>query len=42
MSAAADAYLTPVIKTYIDSISSSFEGGLESQQEERVTENPIS
>jgi 5-oxoprolinase (ATP-hydrolysing) len=29
MSAAADAYLTPVIKTYIDSISSSFEGGLE-------------
>lgn len=32
MSAAADAYLTPVIKTYIDSISSSFEGGLESQQ----------
>ncbi|GAB1212165.1 hypothetical protein ATERTT37_001295 [Aspergillus terreus] len=33
MSAAADAYLTPVIKTYIDSISSSFEGGLESQHE---------
>ncbi|CEO59659.1 Putative 5-oxo-L-prolinase [Penicillium brasilianum] len=33
MSAAADAYLTPVIKTYIDSISASFEGGLESQQE---------
>ncbi|KAJ6157946.1 hypothetical protein N7470_005538 [Penicillium chermesinum] len=31
MSAAADAYLTPVIKTYIDSISSSFEGGLERQ-----------
>ncbi|OJJ50123.1 hypothetical protein ASPZODRAFT_13216 [Penicilliopsis zonata CBS 506.65] len=31
MSAAADAYLTPVIKTYIDSISSSFEGGLEKQ-----------
>ena len=29
MSAAADAYLTPVIKTYIDSISASFEGGLE-------------
>ena len=28
MSAAADAYLTPVIKTYIDSLSSSFEGGL--------------
>ncbi|PKY01005.1 hypothetical protein P168DRAFT_274575 [Aspergillus campestris IBT 28561] len=33
MSAAADAYLTPVIKTYIDSISSSFEGGLERQHE---------
>ncbi|RAK98456.1 5-oxoprolinase [Aspergillus ibericus CBS 121593] len=33
MSAAADAYLTPVIKTYIDSISDSFEGGLEKQQE---------
>ncbi|GMG42418.1 unnamed protein product [Aspergillus oryzae var. brunneus] len=33
MSAAADAYLTPVIKTYIDSISSSFEGGLERQRE---------
>jgi 5-oxoprolinase (ATP-hydrolysing) len=33
MSAAADAYLTPVIKTYIDSISASFEGGLEKQQE---------
>ncbi|KAJ5349197.1 hypothetical protein N7541_006924 [Penicillium brevicompactum] len=33
MSAAADAYLTPVIKTYIDSISASFEGGLESQQD---------
>lgn len=31
MSAAADAYLTPVIKTYIDSISSSFEGGLDKQ-----------
>lgn len=31
MSAAADAYLTPVIKTYIDSISKSFEGGLEGQ-----------
>ena len=28
MSAAADAYLTPVIKTYIDSLSSSFVGGL--------------
>lgn len=28
MSAAADAYLTPVIKTYVDSLSSSFEGGL--------------
>jgi 5-oxoprolinase (ATP-hydrolysing) len=33
MSAAADAYLTPVIKSYIDSISSSFEGGLGSQRE---------
>ncbi|RAH55986.1 5-oxo-L-prolinase [Aspergillus piperis CBS 112811] len=33
MSAAADAYLTPVIKTYIDSISASFEGGLEKQHE---------
>lgn len=33
MSAAADAYLTPVIKTYIDSISSSFEGGLEKQEQ---------
>ncbi|KAJ5995955.1 hypothetical protein N7522_007615 [Penicillium canescens] len=33
MSAAADAYLTPVIKTYIDSISASFEGGLESQHD---------
>ncbi|KAL4767725.1 Hydantoinase B/oxoprolinase-domain-containing protein [Aspergillus nidulans var. acristatus] len=31
MSAAADAYLTPVIKSYIDSISSSFEGGLANQ-----------
>ncbi|KKK12268.1 hypothetical protein ARAM_002686 [Aspergillus rambellii] len=31
MSAAADAYLTPVIKTYIDSISSSFAGGLSNQ-----------
>ncbi|EAW07039.1 5-oxoprolinase [Aspergillus clavatus NRRL 1] len=31
MSAAADAYLTPVIKKYIDSISASFEGGLEKQ-----------
>ncbi|KAI9932480.1 hypothetical protein ASPWEDRAFT_55596 [Aspergillus wentii DTO 134E9] len=31
MSAAADAYLTPVIKTYIDSIESSFEGGLDGQ-----------
>lgn len=28
MSATADAYLTPVIKTYIDSISTNFEGGL--------------
>jgi 5-oxoprolinase (ATP-hydrolysing) len=33
MSSAADAYLTPDIKTYIDSISSSFEGGLEKQQQ---------
>lgn len=33
MSAAADAYLTPVIKTYIDSISFSFEGGLEKQDQ---------
>lgn len=32
MSAAADAYLTPVIKTYIDSISSSFAGGLANQR----------
>lgn len=31
MSAAADAYLTPVIKTYIDSLSRSFEGGLAGQ-----------
>ncbi|RJE21035.1 5-oxoprolinase [Aspergillus sclerotialis] len=31
MSAAADAYLTPVIKTYIDSLSTSFEGGLAGQ-----------
>lgn len=31
MSAAADAYLTPVIKSYIHSISSSFEGGLAGQ-----------
>lgn len=29
MSAAADAYLTPVIKSYIQSIDSNFEGGLE-------------
>lgn len=29
MSASADAYLTPVIKSYIDSIDSNFEGGLE-------------
>ncbi|RJE24558.1 5-oxoprolinase [Aspergillus sclerotialis] len=28
MSATADAYLTPVIKSYIDSISPNFEGGL--------------
>ncbi|KAF1344993.1 5-oxoprolinase [Delphinella strobiligena] len=31
MSATADAYLTPVIKQYINSISSSFRGGLASQ-----------
>ncbi|KAK6376489.1 hypothetical protein LTS17_007084 [Exophiala oligosperma] len=30
MSASADAYLTPVIKSYIDSIESNFEGGLDS------------
>jgi 5-oxoprolinase (ATP-hydrolysing) len=30
MSAMADAYLTPVIKLYIDSISANFEGGFES------------
>ncbi|TPX23440.1 hypothetical protein DIZ76_012772 [Coccidioides immitis] len=29
MSAAADAYLTPVIKAYIDSISDNFDGGLD-------------
>ncbi|EXJ96274.1 5-oxoprolinase (ATP-hydrolysing) [Capronia coronata CBS 617.96] len=29
MSASADAYLTPVIKSYIDSIDSNFEGGLD-------------
>lgn len=29
MSATADAYLTPVIKSYIDSISANFESGLE-------------
>jgi 5-oxoprolinase (ATP-hydrolysing) len=29
MSASADAYLTPVIKNYIDSIDSNFEGGLD-------------
>lgn len=28
MSATADAYLTPIIKSYIDSISANFEGGL--------------
>ncbi|KAK4934667.1 hypothetical protein LTR10_024131 [Elasticomyces elasticus] len=28
MSATADAYLTPVIKSYVDSISANFEGGL--------------
>ena len=31
MSAAADAYLTPVIRMYVDSISSSFRGGLGGQ-----------
>jgi 5-oxoprolinase (ATP-hydrolysing) len=31
MSATADAYLTPVIKLYIDSISANFEGGFDSQ-----------
>lgn len=31
LSAAADAYLTPVIQHYIDSISANFEGGLSSQ-----------
>ncbi|KAK5461121.1 hypothetical protein LTS15_003184 [Exophiala xenobiotica] len=29
MSASADAYLTPVIKSYVDSINSNFEGGLD-------------
>jgi len=29
MSASADAYLTPVIKSYIDSIDANFEGGLD-------------
>ncbi len=29
MSASADAYLTPVIKSYVDSIDSNFEGGLD-------------
>lgn len=32
MSATADAYLTPVIKAYIDSISANFEGGLGGEQ----------
>lgn len=31
MSATADAYLTPVIKNYIDSISANFQGGLASK-----------
>ena len=31
MSATADAYLTPVIQTYIDSISANFQGGLGAQ-----------
>ncbi|KAH7323073.1 hydantoinase [Stachybotrys elegans] len=30
-SATADAYLTPIIKSYIDSISSNFKGGLEAE-----------
>jgi 5-oxoprolinase (ATP-hydrolysing) len=32
MSAAADAYLTPVIKRYLETIDSNFEGGLENSQ----------
>lgn len=36
MSATADAYLTPVIKSYIDSISASFDGGLEGSHGCRV------
>ncbi|KAI1614114.1 Hydantoinase B/oxoprolinase-domain-containing protein [Exophiala viscosa] len=32
MSASADAYLTPVIKSYIDSIDANFEGGLDNSQ----------
>lgn len=35
MSATADAYLTPVIKEYIDSISTNFEGGLGSAKDTR-------
>lgn len=31
MSATADAYLTPIIKGYLDSISANFRGGLDSQ-----------
>ncbi|QVM11123.1 hypothetical protein D8B26_005774 [Coccidioides posadasii str. Silveira] len=33
MSAAADAYLAPVIKAYIDSISDNFDGGLDGQED---------
>lgn len=36
MSATADAYLTPVIKSYIDSISANFEGGLDGSHGCRV------
>ncbi|KAJ5619477.1 hypothetical protein N7510_003461 [Penicillium lagena] len=36
MSATADAYLTPVIKSYIDSISANFDGGLEGSHGCRV------
>ncbi|KAI5271313.1 hypothetical protein KEM52_005146, partial [Ascosphaera acerosa] len=35
MSATADAYLTPVIKEYINSISSAFLGGLEGAEKTR-------
>lgn len=36
MSATADAYLTPVIKSYIDAISANFEGGLDGSHGCRV------